>query len=135
MNYIMPANVPTAFVWKGYHPNMKALFPARNKLGFSLTGAGDKAGDAGSDDGVEADVGFDAIAHLLEDARGQGGDIKVFLDAVWFGGGGEEGGAALDGPGEGDLGGGFVEALGDGGDDGIVEEIWVHAVAEGGEGE
>ena len=66
---------------------------------------------------------------------GERGDVEVFLDAAGVGGGGEEGGAALDGPGESDLGGGFVDALCDGGDDGVVEELRVEAVAEGSEGE
>ena len=107
----------------------------KRRFALSSFGAGDEAGDAGADDGVEADVGFNTVAHFVHGVFGERGEVEVFLNAAGVGGGGEEGGATLDGPGEGDLGGGFVYALGDGGDDGVVEEFWVHAVTEGGEGE
>ena len=92
--------------------------------------ARNEAGDAGFYDGVESDLGFDAFADFADGVFGEGGDVEVFLDAGGGFGGGEEGGSALDGPGEEDLSGSFADSGGDGCDDGIFEQAGHAAVAQ-----
>jgi hypothetical protein len=100
-------------------------------VGFGLR---DEAGDAGVYDGVQALASLNAI-DFVKGVLGKARDVEIFFGA----GGGfwsrEEGGAALDGPGEEDLSGSFADALGDCVDDGVFDEAGSHAVAERGEGE
>ena len=95
---------------------------------------GDETGDAGVYDGVQALTGLYAV-DFVEGVLGEARDVEIFFGA---GGGfrsGEESCSALDGPSEQDLSGSFLNAGGDGGDDGISDEAGSHAVAEWGEGE
>ena len=99
--------------------------------GFGLW---DEAGDAGVYYGIQALAGLDAT-DFVEGVLGEARDVEIFFGASGGFWSREEGGAALDGPGEEDLSGGFFDAGGDGGDDGIFDEAGSHAVAERGEGE
>ena len=103
-------------------------------VGWALLSSGDEAGDAGLDDGIESHSGLDSLVDLPHGVFGKGGDVKVFLEAAGGLCGGQERGAALDGPGEGDLGGGFADTIGDGGDDGIGQQVGLAAMTQRGEG-
>ncbi len=94
----------------------------------------DEAGDAGVYDGVQALAGLNAI-DFVEGVVGEARDVEIFFGASGGFWSREEGGAALDGPGEEDLSGGFFDPGGYGGDDGIFDEAGSHAVPERGEGE
>ena len=94
----------------------------------------DEAGDAGAYHAVQALACLNAI-DFVEGVLGKAGDVEIFFGAIGGAWSGEEGGAALDCPGEQDLSGSFADSCGDGGDDGIFEQAGLHAVTERGEGE
>src|SRR5208283_3785309 len=90
---------------------------------FRSTGPGNKAWHAGPHHSVEPDVRRYAVPNLPHGVFRQGRNLKVRLDIVRFGRGGQESRAALYGPGERNLCRRLVDALCDGCDHGVVEHF------------
>jgi hypothetical protein len=63
--------------------------------------------------GIKPDPQSDSFADLAHSPFRKGGDLKVLLDPDGVRRGGQKGRPTLDGPGEHDLRGGLVDALGD----------------------
>src|SRR5262249_2611847 len=83
--------------------------------------SGDETRNAGFYHGIESDLRFDSLRNLPHRVVRNRRDVKVFLDAGGVLRRGQRSRAALDCPSEHDLRRGFVDAIGDGGDDGIFQ--------------
>ena len=87
-------------------------------------------GNAGLYNGIESDPRLDSFANLPHGVLRKGGDVNVLLDPAGGCRGGQEGRPALDSPGEQDLRGGLVDALGDSGDDRIFQQLGLATVPQ-----
>src|SRR5262249_43069771 len=98
--------------------------PQRAPVSTSLSSR-NEPGNTGLHDGIEPDPKLDSFANLPHGLFRKGGDFKVLLDPAGGLRGGQQARPALDGPGEQDLRRGLVDALGDGGDDRILQQVWL----------
>src|ERR1700722_4952245 len=85
---------------------------------------------AAVDNGIEPDPSFKALADLLDCAAWKRGDVEVLPDAGWRNRSGENGGAALNPPGQKHLRWGLSEAVGDRDDERVVEQSRFECVAQ-----
>src|SRR5262245_58327281 len=102
-----------------------------NTVSTSLSSR-NEPGNAGLHYGIKPDPQLDSFANLPHGLFRKSGDFKVLLDPAGGLRGGQEGRPALDGPGEQDLRGGLVDALGDSGDDRIVQQLRLAAMPQRG---
>src|SRR5271170_8017942 len=80
-------------------------------------------GNTGLHYGIEPDPQLDSFANLPHGFFRKNGDFKVLLDPPGSLRGGQQGRPALDGPGEQDLRRGFVDSLGDSGNDRVFQQF------------
>ena len=99
-------------------------------LQFSSPGPGNKSGHAGLHHRVEPDVRGDAVPNFPHGVFRQGRNVKVLLDALRFGRGGQESGAALYGPGQRNLSRRLVHTLCDGCNHRVVQQVWLHGMSQ-----
>ena len=82
---------------------------------------------------LKPDIRLHPVPNLRHGVLGQGRDVKVRLDMVRLGRGGQERRAALHGPGQRNLGGRLVDALRDICDHRVIQELRIQAVSQRGE--
>ena len=80
-------------------------------------------GNASGHDGVKPDLLRDPFANFPHGVFGKGRNFKILLDPLGGRRGGQEGGPALDRPGEQDLRRGLADSLGDRGDDRMFDQL------------
>jgi len=90
---------------------------------FTSLSSRNEPGNAGLYNGIKPDPRRDSFANLPHGVLRKSGDVKVLLDPAGGLRGGQEGRPALDSPGEQDLRGGLVDALGESGDDRIFQQL------------